>query len=71
MQAYRLETIVPQNGELRLSQLPFRPGDRIEVIVLAQSLAQSPMNSFPLKGTVIQFDEPLEPVGMDDWSVLQ
>ncbi|MEZ4728413.1 MAG: hypothetical protein R3E79_14870 [Caldilineaceae bacterium] len=34
MLAYRLETVIPPNGELQLKALPFRPGEAIEVIIL-------------------------------------
>lgn len=71
MQAYRFETIVPKNGEVRLKQLPFRPGDLIEVIVLSRSVSPTAMNSFPLKNTVLNFEEPTEPVAMNEWAVLQ
>jgi hypothetical protein len=71
MQAYRLETVVPQNGELRLKQLPFRPGEMIEIIVLSRSLVQSSINPFPLQQTVLKFEEPTEPVAANDWAVLQ
>ena len=33
MIAARIETTVQDDGELRLSDLPFRKGDRVEVIV--------------------------------------
>jgi hypothetical protein len=71
MQAYRLETIVPQNGELRLKQLPFRPGEMIEIIVLARNPLPGNLNPFSLRNTVLKFEEPTEPVGVDDWTALQ
>jgi hypothetical protein len=71
MQAYRLETVVSQKGEVRLKQLPFRPGERVEVIVLARRLGKGVKNSFPLKNTVLKFIDPTEPVAETDWAVLQ
>lgn len=35
MQAYRLETVMPQNGQLQLSSLPFQPGEMVEIIILS------------------------------------
>ena len=35
MRAYRLATIVSQNGELQINSLPFQPGEAVEVIILA------------------------------------
>ena len=71
MQAYRLETVISQRGELQLKQLPFRPGEPVEVIVLARAFIQDTMDSFPLKDSVLQFDQPTEPVAETDWIVLQ
>jgi hypothetical protein len=34
MNAIRVETVVQTDGELHLSHLPFRKGDRVEAIVL-------------------------------------
>jgi hypothetical protein len=71
MQAYRLETVIPQNGELRLKQLPFAPGEKVEVIVRLHSSLQSAINSFPLRNTVLKYEEPTEPVAANDWTALQ
>jgi hypothetical protein len=71
MQAYRLETVVSQQGEVRLKQLPFRPGERVEVIILARRSRKGTKSSFPLKNTVLKFIDPIEPVAETDWAVLQ
>jgi hypothetical protein len=33
MQIYRVETIVPMNGALTITDVPFQAGDTVEVIV--------------------------------------
>jgi hypothetical protein len=71
MLAYRLETVVPPNGELQLKALPFRPGEAIEVIILTRPQTNTNHNLFPLQGSVLKFDDPTEPVAVDDWDVLQ
>jgi hypothetical protein len=38
--AYKVETVVNEDGSLTLKGLPFQAGDRVEVIVLEQSNAQ-------------------------------
>lgn len=70
MQAYRVETIVDEDGELKLTKLPFRAGDRVEVIVLAQSEIPEGARRYPLRGTPIRYDRPTEPVGEAEWEVL-
>ncbi len=36
MQAYRIETTIKADGELALSQLPLKAGEKIEVIILTE-----------------------------------
>lgn len=71
MQAYRVETTLTQNGELRLAELPFRAGARVEVIVLAQEEQAGTPERYPLRGTPYRYDDPFEPVAVDDWEVPQ
>ena len=71
MQAYRLETIVPPNGELQLKLLAFRPGEKVEVIVLSLNPLQNKVNHFPLRNTVLKYEDPTEPIAEMDRDVLQ
>ena len=41
MEAHRTRTTVDENGEVALRDVPFAPGDEVEVIVLAQKHAAS------------------------------
>ena len=71
MEAYRTEKKIAANGALRLDALPFKEGELVEVIVLPTEgkHAQSPAPS--LRGSVIEYVEPTEPVAQDDWDALQ
>ena len=71
MVAYRLETVVPKNGELQLKSLPFRPGEAIEIIILAAHTFKKKLIHFPLRNTVLHYEDPFEPVATGDWQVLQ
>lgn len=62
MYAYRMETVIPQNGDLQIKSLPFRPGEAVEVIILVIDKAQEKLNNFPLKNTVLKYEDPTEPV---------
>ena len=66
MQAYRTETVVPQDGELHLTQLPFRPGEWVEVIVLSRRMDQAGAHTYALKDTVVKYEAPTEPVAIED-----
>ncbi len=71
MQAYKTEMTLVQDGTLILSELPFRAGERVEVILLACSRSASESTLDPLRGQPIQYDRPLEPVAPEDWEAMQ
>ena len=71
MEAYRTETTVDTDGELHLTQLPFRPGTGVEVIVLAQERLKQPWDKYPLRGEPIEYEDPTEPVAVEDWEALR
>jgi hypothetical protein len=68
MQAYKVEATVEPDGSLRLCELPFHAGQRVEVIVLPAYPAGEP-GRYPLRGTPYRFENPTEPVADRDWEV--
>ena len=55
-----------------LENLPFKQGDEVERIILERSSSKIATDSYPLKGTVIRYDEPLEPAtSAEDWESLK
>jgi hypothetical protein len=71
MRAYRVEKIVSQDGVLELQALPFRAGEVVEVIILSREDKMHEAQYLPLKGKVLRYEKPTEPVAQDDWEVLQ
>jgi hypothetical protein len=71
MQAHRIEATIGQDHKLTLENLPFRSGEHVEVIILARSHQSLEQNRYPLRGTVIQYLEPTEPIAQDDWDIAQ
>ena len=71
MKAYRVEKQIAANGELKLSTLPFKEGDKVkaEVIILSHEIGPHPVTSSPLRGKVIEYLEPMEPVAEEDWEL--
>lgn len=76
MNAYKVETVLTEDGTLLLKELPFYAGDVVEIIILEQS--KTPLPSSPeqpirsLKGSILRYDEPFEPaVPPEDWEVLK
>ena len=73
LQAHRIETTMLQDGTLTLNHLPFHAGDAVEVIILPHPPSKIADGSdlYPLRGTSLRFDRPLEPVAPEDWDVAQ
>ncbi len=62
MNAHRVETVLNQDGTLTLRDLPFQAGDAVEIIILARCPKPDAQNRYPLRGTVVRYDDPTEPV---------
>ena len=82
MNAHRIETALTENGKLSLQNLPFKKrcdpaavsaakeraprGDEVEIIILKRSSSKTISDSHLLKGTVIRYDNPFEPIAMSE-----
>ncbi len=67
--AHRVEAVLSEDGKLLLVHLPFRAGQAVEVSVLP--LARSTPTDHPLRGSVLRYDRPTEPVAEADWGALR
>jgi hypothetical protein len=59
------EATVDSAGRIILDHVPFGPGERVDVVVKAHLDVQAAN----LLGSVIRFENPLDPVATDDWEV--
>jgi len=71
MNTFRLDTTLTQDGTLTINDLPFQAGDSVEVIIVPRTAASALQNGYSLRGKVIQYDNPTEPVAQEDWEVLR
>jgi hypothetical protein len=71
MRVYKTEKIMPKNGTLSLEALPFQEGEAVEIIVLPLEKQVNTKKEYPLRGKVIKYEKPFEPVAQDDWNVLK
>jgi hypothetical protein len=69
--AYRIHSQVSSDGTLTIENLPFRPGEDVEVIVLAEERRAEGESRYPLRGSVLKYDNPMDPVAESDWDALQ
>ncbi|BAY84972.1 hypothetical protein NIES267_44700 [Calothrix parasitica NIES-267] len=74
MKVHKIETILNEDGTLTLRGLPFHAGDTVEVIILKTSIpkqksaleSQVKEHAYPLEGKVLHYDNPTEPVALED-----
>jgi len=66
MKAYRLEKEMGANGYLQLEALPFQQGEPVEVIVLRRDGQLRESDPATVRGTVVAYVNPTEPVGEGD-----
>ena len=71
MQISNVEKVVSKNGTVQLEALPFPPGELVEVIVRVRKELAPMARPCTLKGSVLKYDLPLEPVAEEEWDVLQ
>ncbi|KAB8317450.1 hypothetical protein SD81_019330 [Tolypothrix campylonemoides VB511288] len=80
MNTHKIETVLTEDGTLTLQGLPFHAGDAVEVIILQAKTpqhqdavnSQSEKNRYPLRDTQpYRYDDPTEPVALEDWECLQ
>jgi hypothetical protein len=67
MEAYRTETVIQPDRVLTLRGVPFRTGEKVEVIVLGSPQQGNEQKRYPLRGQPIRYEEPFDSVAEDDW----
>ncbi len=70
MPAYSVEKVIGPDGKILLDTLPFVAGEVVQVIILPSKRSQE-QHQPSLKGSIVEFIDPLEPVVQDEWAVLQ
>ncbi|HLX62480.1 MAG TPA: hypothetical protein VKX17_14475 [Planctomycetota bacterium] len=68
-----METTLEQDGSVTLDHIPFRKGQQVEIIILPgkRTGKKAKSNKYPLWGKPFKYDDPFEPVAVDDWEVLK
>jgi hypothetical protein len=61
-EAYRTHIHVSSGRTLALANLPFSPGEAVEVIVLAQQRQTPEERRYPLRGKPLVYVDPTAPV---------
>lgn len=64
-QTFYASTVLKEKGKLSLDELPFSKGDTVQVFVSASAPATGVC--YPLRGTVVKYERPTDPVAVEDW----
>lgn len=71
MQTYRIETIVAANRVLTIRGVPFRAGEKVEVIILGHTQKRDNGTRYALRGKPFRYLAPFDSVAENDWNVLR
>ncbi len=79
MNAHKVEALLTEDVTFILRGLAFDAADAVEVIILEAKTPQTQealpiqpeTNFYPMHGKVVRYDEPTEPLALDDGEVLQ
>ena len=70
MDIYSYEFTVEQQGTLKLDNLPFAEGEKVDVIIIPRTNLEKD-NPYPLRGMPYTYIDPTEPVALEDWEILK
>jgi len=71
METYHVAATISKDGTLTLRELPFRAGDKVEVVVRSRQRAPGRDKRYPLRGTPVRYVDPYGSIAEGDWNVLQ
>ncbi len=70
MNIYKTKTKLEEDGKIVLRELYFQAGEEVEVEIRATPKNTS-HSKYPLRGKLSRYDQPYDPVALEDWDVLQ
>jgi hypothetical protein len=68
--AYRTHGHVSPDGSVKLENLPFKAGQEVEIIVLADARRARDERRYPLLGKPVTLIDPTAPVAESDWDAV-
>ena len=67
MDAYRTNAVVHEDGTVIISNLPFRKGQKLEIVLVEQTEARGGAASHALRGEPVKYIDPFDSVASDEW----
>lgn len=72
METYKTKTKVKKNHKVHIDDVPFDDGQEVEITISISTEVEHLNLKNSLKGSVIKYDYPFEPViTSDDWDLLK
>jgi hypothetical protein len=71
VEAHWIEATIVERGKLILEDLPFAPGQTVEVLVLSRRPPSTDGQIKTLRDSVLEYRDPFQPVASDDWEAQQ
>lgn len=71
MKIYSIKKQMTTNGELILKSLPFKQGETVEVTIQSRDVTPTSAPAADLKGKVIEYLDPTDPVAKDEWDAIK
>ena len=69
MQTLQIETVIAEDGILKLKGLPFHIGEKVRVILKFQPSKKGKAGSYPLRGEPITYRAPFDSVAENEWDL--
>ncbi len=67
MSPLKLRKTIATDGTLVLDDLPFHRGDEVEITVVPVVTSDNSYRWRKLRGSVLRYDDPTDPVAVEDW----
>jgi hypothetical protein len=71
VQTFSIETVISKNRVLTIRDVPFKVGDKVQVIILNPPVRQARDKRYPLRGKKIRYVAPFDSVAENEWQALR
>ncbi len=69
METFKTKTKIKKNHRIEIENLPFDNGEEVEVQITSK--LKGDKKHYNLRGTLLKYDDPFEPVAESDWEALK
>ncbi len=70
MEAYKTDAVVEKDGTVTIRNLPFRKGEKLEVVLRQRATPVEGMGAYALRGEPVRYVDPYDSVAEKDWEAL-